>query len=70
MYYILGVSVAFCGACLDFVGVLNMAQFSVSTSISPPTSTASSALFYLMLRHLHLQDASIRFRVTWFVFQR
>ena len=47
MYYILGVSVAFYGAYLDFVGVLNMAQFSVATSISPHTSTASSAFFYL-----------------------
>ena len=63
MYNILDVSIAFCGASLDFVGVENMAQFSVTTSISPPTSTASSALFYLTLRHLHLQDARIRFRV-------
>ena len=59
MYYILGVSVAFCGAYLDFVGVLDMAQFSVTTSISPPTSTAYSALFSLTLGHLHLQDARI-----------
>ena len=59
MYYILGVSVAICVAYLDFVGVLNMAQFSVTTSISTPTSTASSALFYLTIRHLPLQDARI-----------